>query len=107
MQEDTNAPMASSKKKRRACKQKAEKQRETKRKNMQQKRDMKLKLKDPEIAAAKTLCQTYMGRDILPASDRDTRKKRKFSQITVGSDCSGVGTDVVAVKQACIKRHCN
>ena len=84
MQEDTNAPMASSKKKRRACKQKAEKQRETKRKNMQQKRDMKLKLKDPEIAAAKTLCQKYMGRDILPASDRDTQKNASFHKLLLG-----------------------
>ena len=65
-------------------KQKAEKQRETKRKNMQQKRDMKLKLKDPEIAAAKTLCQTYMGRDILPASDRDTQKNASFHKLLLG-----------------------
>ena len=84
MQEDTNAPMASSKKKRGARKEKAEKQRETKRKNMQQKRDMKLKLKDPEIAAAKTLCQKYMGRDILPASDRDTQKNASFHKLLLG-----------------------
>ena len=31
-------------------------------------------------------------------------KKRKLSQLTVGSDCSGLGTDIVAVKQACLKR---
>ena len=106
MQKHTNNPMASSKKKQCARrKEKADKKRETKRTHMRQQRDMKLKLKDPEIAAAKTLCQTYMGRDILPAPPfRDKQTKRKFSQITVGSDCSGVGTDVVAVKQACIKK---
>ena len=84
MQKHTNNPMASSKKKRCARKEKAEKQRETKRKNMQQKRDMKLKLKDPEIAAAKTLCQKYMGRDILPASDRDTQKNASFHKLLLG-----------------------
>ena len=84
MQKHTNNPMASSKKKRCARKEKAEKQRETKRTHMQQKRDMKLKLKDPEIAAAKTLCQTYMGRDILPASDRDTQKNASFHKLLLG-----------------------
>ena len=84
MQKHTNNPMASSKKKRCARKEKAEKQRETKRTHMQQKRDMKLKLKDPEIAAAKTLCQKYMGRDILPASDRDTQKNASFHKLLLG-----------------------
>ena len=85
MQKHTNNPMASSKKKRCARKEKAEKQRETKRKNMQQKRDMKLKLKDPEIAAAKTLCQKYMGRDIPAAPPfRDIQKNASFHKLLLG-----------------------
>ena len=85
MQKHTNNPMASSKKKRCARKEKAEKQRETKRTHMQQKRDMKLKLKDPEIAAAKTLCQKYMGRDI-PAAPlfRDIQKDASFHKLLLG-----------------------
>ena len=85
MQKHTNNPMASSKKKQCARrKEKADKKRETKRTHMRQKRDMKLKLKDPEIAAAKTLCQKYMGRDILPASDRDTQKNASFHKLLLG-----------------------
>ena len=85
MQKHTNNPMSSSKKKRCARKEKAEKQRETKRTHMQQTRDMKLKLKDPEIAAAKTLCQKYMGRDIPAAPPfRDIQKNASFHKLLLG-----------------------
>ena len=86
MQKHTNNPMASSKKKRCARrKEKADKKRETKRTHMRQKRDMKLKLKDPEIAAAKTLCQKYMGRDIPAAPPaRDIKKHASFHKLLLG-----------------------
>ena len=63
MQAD-NAPMTSSRKKRRVCKPIDEEQREARRKHMQKKRDMKLTLKDPDTAEARTICQKYMGHGI-------------------------------------------